>query len=193
MTPPILGIWASQGKVQGNFESIATVTVGSGGQSSITFNSIPSTYKHLQIRGIARDNRASTWIDTLFIQCNSDTTAGNYYSHYLAGNGSSASSGAITGSGSPNAIGFGIGLTGAANVSTSFAPIIIDILDYSNTNKYKTFKTITGVEDNTNGSIRIYSGLWMSASALDSLTLQGGNAGISFQQYSHFALYGIKG
>jgi len=37
-----------------SFESIATAT-GSG-QTSVTFSSIPSTYKHLQIRIIARDN-----------------------------------------------------------------------------------------------------------------------------------------
>ena len=34
-----------------------TVTVGSGGTASITFSSIPSTYKHLQIRIFGQTNR----------------------------------------------------------------------------------------------------------------------------------------
>ena len=53
---PILGVIASQitGHLSTNsFESIQTVTVGSGGQSSISFSSIPSTYKHLQLRCFA--------------------------------------------------------------------------------------------------------------------------------------------
>jgi hypothetical protein len=52
---PILGILASG--MSGNlwapgkdFDSIATTTVGAGGASTITFSSIPSTYRHLQIR-----------------------------------------------------------------------------------------------------------------------------------------------
>jgi N-methylhydantoinase A/oxoprolinase/acetone carboxylase beta subunit len=45
---PILGIIASSKlSAVGDFESIATVTVGG---TSITFSSIPSTYTHLQIR-----------------------------------------------------------------------------------------------------------------------------------------------
>ena len=43
-----------------SYESIQTVTVGSGGQSTISFTSIPSTYKHLQIRMLARATGAST-------------------------------------------------------------------------------------------------------------------------------------
>ena len=39
----------------GNYESIATVTVGSGGTSTISFTSIPQTYTHLQLRYIARN------------------------------------------------------------------------------------------------------------------------------------------
>ena len=35
-----------------SYESIATTTVGAGGSSSISFTSIPSTYTHLQVRGL---------------------------------------------------------------------------------------------------------------------------------------------
>ena len=43
----------------GDFESIATVTVGSGGASSIEFTSIPGTYQHLQVRGLLRQSSSS--------------------------------------------------------------------------------------------------------------------------------------
>ena len=44
--------------VLNSYESIATVTVGAGGTSTITFSSIPTGYTHLQIRGIAQIGRA---------------------------------------------------------------------------------------------------------------------------------------
>ena len=172
------------------YDSIATVTVGAGGSSSITFSSIPSSYKHLQIRGIARDNRSATWIDTMWLSFNSDTTGTNYYSHGLYGNGTSATAGADAGA---TGYGMAIALAGASSVAGSFAPFVIDILDYSATTKNKTVRSLHGLEDNTNGTARLRSGLWMnSSSAVSSITLLGGDVGVSFQQYSSFALYGVK-
>ncbi len=174
----------------GSYESIQTVTVGTNSPTSVTFTSIPSTYKHLQIRGIARDSRASTWVDTLWMYCNSDTTGSNYYGHVLGGNGSAAFAAADAG---VNNFGMPIALTGATNVTTSFAPFVIDILDYASTNKNKTIRCLHGLDDNTNGTMRLRSGLWMNSStAINSLTFVGGDVGVFFQQYSSFALYGIK-
>ena len=177
---PILG---------GSYESIQTVTVGTNSPTSVSFTSIPSTYKHLQIRGIVRDSRSATWIDTLWMYCNSDTTGSNYYSHIIYGSGSAAGADANAG---VNSYGMPIGVTGATNVTTSFAPFVIDILDYANTNKNKTVRSLHGVEDNANGQMRLRSGLWVGTAAISSLTFQGGDAGVFFQQYSSFALYGIK-
>jgi hypothetical protein len=69
-----------------SYESIATVTVGSGGSSSIDFTSIPSTYKHLQLRIMANANASNR----ICIAYNSDTNTSNYNSHYIEGNGSVA-------------------------------------------------------------------------------------------------------
>jgi hypothetical protein len=177
----------------GAYDSLATVTVGATTVSSITFAGIPSGYKHLQLRAIARDNRASTWIDTMYMYFNTDSTGSNYYYHVLGGNGSSAFSSASagqTGYGAP------IGLTGASNVTTSFGPNIIDILDYTNTSKNKTVRSLVGVEDNSNGTVRLTSGLWLSTAAISSITLVNDGAGVPansfFQQHSTFALYGVK-
>jgi hypothetical protein len=80
---------------QPSYESIATVTVGSGGSATIEFTSIPATYTHLQLRGLGRNTAGSAGGSNIELQFNTDT-ATNYSSHYLRGSGSAASAGAYT-------------------------------------------------------------------------------------------------
>jgi hypothetical protein len=182
---PILGIIASQNYPRSTtaYESIATVSVGSGGSSTISFTSIPSTYTHLQLRGIGRDDLGNSVSMTF----NSDTGT-NYARHRLIGNGTTASAtGTISLANIPllaNA-----GLPTAANI---FAPFVIDILDYTNTNKYTTARVLSGVDSNGSGGVDFTSGLWLNTNAISNITLTGASGAI-FQQYSSFALYGIKG
>jgi len=71
----VAAITSLGGEDVGDFESIATVTVGAGGTSTITFRSIPATYQHLQLRWIARTNRATFGFDDLRITFNNDSSA----------------------------------------------------------------------------------------------------------------------
>jgi len=185
---PILGVLASA--ITGNlvtnaYESIATVTVGSGGSSTISFTSIPSTYKHLQVRVFAQANRAGYDFDNLIYTFNNDTSV-NYANYFLQGNGSAASSAGGTDSSAYSG-------TIAASIGTNiFTPSTIDILDYANTSKYKATRTLAGVDANGSGYINfIYNG-WFSTSAITTITLKL-QSGTGFNQYSSFALYGIKG
>jgi hypothetical protein len=59
---PILGVIASSrlAAAVGDFESIATVTVGGGGAASVTFSSIPATYSAFTNPN-ARQNRSNRW------------------------------------------------------------------------------------------------------------------------------------
>jgi hypothetical protein len=182
----LLGILASsRPAAAGDYESIATVTVGSGGSSSITFSSIPSTYGHLQIRYLARTNRADI-TDSVKMNFNSDT--GNNYSwHYLRGNGSIATAGASTSS-SYILSGTLVASTGGSNM---FGGGVIDILDYSNTNKNTTARILSGEDRNGAGFLYFLSGLWMNTNAITSIVLAP-ESGTLWTQYSHFALYGIK-
>jgi len=192
---PIPGIVASQ--ISGHlasptsYESIQTVTVGSTAQASISFTSIPNTYKHLQIRTLIRTNRSDS-NDSAAITINSDTGA-NYATHRLSGTGAAAGSfgyASQTPSGGTSWIALATGGTATSNV---FAASVIDILDYSNTNKNKTVRSLSGNEDNSgtdNSRFWYMSNLWMNTSAITSITL---TATGSFVQYSSFALYGIKG
>lgn len=184
-----LGIYASQNwpRVTNSYESISTVTVGAGGTSAITFSSIPSTYKHLQIRGIGRTtNSGSTGNPE--IKFNGDTNVNNYTLHILYGDGSSAAAyGSGTGGGSDTSI-----TTGNSAGANIFGVAIIDILDYSSTNKYKTVRSLTGADLNGSGTMRVYSNLWLNTSAISSITLTP-TSSASYSQYSQLALYGIKG
>jgi hypothetical protein len=69
--------------------------------------------------------------------------------------------------------------------------VILDILDYADTNKFKTTRSLTGFDRNGAGSVSFNSGNWRSGSAITSIRLFAGNN--AFAQYSSLALYGIKG
>jgi len=169
----------------GAYDSIATTTVGAGGAASITFSSIPSTYQHLQIRGIARSTAASG-PRAVYLRLNSDSGS-NYASHRLEGNGSSASALALT-----SQTYIHIYDNPAANQTASvFSSLVLDVLDYANTSKNKTARFLNGFDANGSGYIGFQSGLWMNTTAVTSLTftLELGD----FAQYTQFALYGIKG
>ena len=184
---PILGVIASSRLVApvGDFESIATTTLGTN-TASVTFSSIPATYTHLQIRFIARDTRA-VLLEGFVVQFNGDT-AGNYSDHTLYGDGSSA--GAFSNTSptfmSPYPI-------ASANATASvFGISVVDILDYANTNKYKTIRVISGYDDDGQGGVQLSSGNWRNAAAITSITVLPG-IGTTISEYSSFALYGIKG
>jgi hypothetical protein len=187
---PILGIWASQNysrySITGSYESIATVTVGSGGAANVEFTSIPSTYTHLQIRAISRSTASTT---NTGVKATFNSASTNYYAlHQLYGDGSSAIAGAnpassyiVTGH-----------QTGASASSNIFGTMVMDVLDYANTNKNKTVRTFTGYDANGSGLILFRSSLWMNTNAITSISFSSEAAG-NIAQYSHFALYGIKG
>jgi hypothetical protein len=163
-----------------DFESIATETVGGGGAADVEFTSIPATFTHLQIRGIAQ----SGTVPRIYLRYNGDTGS-NYTYHFLEGNGSStvASAGANQ---TENWL-FINGFIGANNIS----PFIVDILDYANTNKFKTIRSLHGGENNSDGNIALASGLWRDTSAINAIKLFASSG--TFTQYTTFALYGIKG
>ena len=172
----------------GYFESIATAIVDSSGASSITFSNIPQNYEHLQVRLIVRTDRAADTQDAVNMRFNSDTGS-NYSWHYISGNGSSVTSGA--GSSASLIFNAAIG-TAASATSGIFGVSFIDILDYKNTNKYKTTRSLTGQDINGGGVCQFFSGNWMNTSAITTITFTP-NIGTNMVQYSQFALYGIRG
>jgi len=187
----ILGILDSGGAAAGgltSYESIATAT-GTGSSGTITFSSIPSTYKHLQIRCISRLSATKGYT---IVKPNNDSSTANYTYHTIYGDGVSITpdkytTGSLGGS-------YSIYSTGATSeLADNVGVAILDIHDYASTTKYKTFRSFTGYDNNQNGNgiVFLISTLWLSTSAISSLTIdaQGGN----FTTATSFALYGIKG
>jgi hypothetical protein len=160
---------------------IAGSTVGAGGATNISFASIPQTFTHLQIRMFAANASAADF--TIFFNFD---TATNYIQHNLYGDGSSATT-YFYGAGA-NAITFAFPFQGMVS-STSFASAVMDVLDYTNTNKNKTTRAIGGIDRNGSGLVALESGLWRSTAAISSINVSL-TAG-TFVQNSRFDLYGI--
>lgn len=167
------------GGVATDYESIATVSVGSGGTSAVEFTGIVGTYSHLQIRGLAKGGEAT--YSQFKIQFNSDTGA-NYSTHALYGTGTTAGAEGFSG------YSFGAFYSGS---TTNFGALVIDVLDYANTNKYKTVRTLAGVDGNGSGIIDLASAGWRNTNAVTSVKITTAGTG-TIAQYSNFALYGIK-
>ena len=168
----------------GSYESIQTVTVGAGGAANVEFTSISGSYTHLQIRGIARDTGSAS-LRQVYIQLNADTGT-NYSWHELEGNGSAVGSYAGT---TTNKM-WSFYYPTASQTATAFGAAVIDILDYSNTNKYKTIRTLGGTDLNGSGTASLGSGSWRNTNAVTSIKLLAEQT--AFAQYSQFALYGIR-
>ena len=182
---PNLGIIASSISghlytITGNYDALSTVTVPSGGLSSITFAGIPTTgYSHLQVRvsaALVSGNQLCR------MELNSDTTTTNYYTHALEGDGSTAY--AYSGNIFPYVF-------AAAGGTTYFSGAVIDILEYANTNKYKTIRSLYGYDANGSGGVSLFSGLWKNTNATTTIKIYP-NYGANFSEYSSFALYGVK-
>lgn len=194
MSPIPLGYFATAGggaaAAPGSYELIASA-YGNGGSNTISLSSIPSTFKHLQVRFHARI-AADTSGRQLYINVNSDTN-GNYSTHAMVGSGS----GSVYAS------------NGTSNVMDSVAEIvpgsqessgltgagIIDILDYTSNSKYKTFRMMIGKTSTISTNIyttALVSGNWRSTSAINSLTFTTSGPG-NFTSLTRFSLYGIKG
>lgn len=168
LTPP----WSPEGA----YDSLATISLSTA-TSTITFSSIPTGYKHLQIR---YSTLASAFVNDILLRFNNDSGS-NYSGHYLYGSGSSAVAG---GSGGQSSI-----YAGYTGNTTSPSGTVLDILDYANVNKNKTTRALSGADNNGSGFIQLVSGAWFNTSAVTSITL---TTGTTWQANSSFALYGVK-
>lgn len=179
----IPGIIASRFTPQGDYESIATVSLSSG-QNEIEFANIPSTYQHLQIRAVTNTNFGS--IDNVYMRMNSDS-ASNYNWHALNGNGSSASSASGTSTSS-------LLITRILGTGSNVSGFVLDLLDYKDTNKFKTIRSLSGFDNNGSGELWFFSGAWRSTSAVTNIKISAQWGGATqLIANSRFALYGIKG
>jgi hypothetical protein len=114
-------------------------------------------------------------------------TGSNYARHSLNGNGTNAAATALASYTQFNIYGYRVGgSTSAPTVG------IVDILDYANTSKNKTFRILSGMDNNGSGEIDFNSGLWANTAAITNIRIFS-ESGANWSTTSSFALYGIKG
>jgi hypothetical protein len=165
----------------GAYESIASAS-GTGSSGTITFSSIPSTYASLQIRLLGNTTTAAGY--NFGLRINGSTTIADYYAHNLEANGSSVSCAVFTGSNSYIKCGE---VSGNAN---NFTAAIFDLDNYASTTQKKTIRTFSGFDNNSNGFIQIYSGLYQQNTAITSISVFTTD---NWTTTTRVALYGIKG
>jgi hypothetical protein len=177
VTPPVLGIWASSFRANidtGSMFPLGEFTVATA-TANIEFTNIPQTYTHLQIRGIMKSTSTATQVAGYF-----NNTTPTVWWHELYGDGSTAGSVAVNGS----YLGF------SYCTQNDFSAMVLDVLDYRNTNKNKTVRSLTGYDANGSGYMFFRSGLWTNTAAISSVKISTLGAN-NFAVGTQFALYGV--
>ena len=172
--------------ITGSMYHISTTTLSTAA-ASVTFSSIPADYTHLQIRVLSKSTTVSG-VDTYgILRFNTDSGA-NYSYHALYGNGSTAYG--DVGTANTTFALFYDTVRSDTGYENKFGTTIIDVLDYGNTNKYKTVRALGGYDSNDYGFIALTSSNWRNTAAISTATLTLGSG--DFATYSSVSLYGIK-
>jgi hypothetical protein len=178
-----LGILASSGGAAGSSYELISTAYGTGSVSTLTFSSIPQTYKHLQVRYTVRLSNA-TW-DSFSISLSQTR------SHQIRG-----SFEGVLADEPDYPAQFTRGAPNNSSISGAHKAGIIDILDYSVTTKNKTIRAFYGGHadsgNNGNNAVVLRSGFSIDTAAISTLSFSGWN-GSNFSSTTRFSLYGIKG
>lgn len=161
------------------YSKIATVTVGSGGASSINFLAIPQNYTDLVLKVSARTNNTGAG-NAQVITLNSSSSS--FSTRYLYGDSALAVSGSGT-----TGVGF---LDGTTETANTFAVTDIYFPNYASSN-YKSYSIENAMENNATSAYMImYAGLWSNTSAINAISITPSPG--SWVQYTTATLYGIK-
>jgi len=154
--------------------------------ASVTFSSIPATYEHLQVRGSDAAAGYSTG-QAFYIEFNG--SAGTAYSSFIWRGHTTTYN--------PDPLAFQPYIKiydGTQGVNTDvgeYATIIMDVLDYTNTNKNTSVLLFGGQSiSNTNRRIWWGSGMWDNTAAITQIKFTPDNGNV--RRGSEFTLYGIK-
>jgi hypothetical protein len=181
------GFLASAGGAAADYELISTQVLSSN-TPSVTFsglNTAAAAFKHLQLRVVVRSSNGAA-SDSLGLRFNSDTGS-NYAEHVLYGNGSNV----LSGSGASQTLMSAATITGNSAAANIFGGGVIDILDFSQTTKKKTVRSLSG--NQAQPFVQLRSGLWNSSAAVTSINLFSANGATNLLTGSRFSLYGLKG
>jgi hypothetical protein len=154
------------------YTPLANITLSTS-TSSVAFSSISQIYRDLVLVISAKEGSTST---NAYITLNSDSGT-NYVAVYALGNGSTASSEGRSGT--------SYRLDWNGSITTSSNAMIVNIMEYSTTNKQKAM--ITRVNNASTG-VEMSVGKWANTSAVTRIDI---TADHSLVAGTTMALYGI--
>lgn len=167
------------------YSLITSITVGSGGASTVDFTSIPQTYTDLMLVMSMRTDRSSV-SDYAAVSFNSSTSSFSLLT--ATGSGTAVSAASYTSSPDSRIVGQVVGNTSTASI---FSSGYLYIPNYASSNN-KSYSWDATRENNTAGAeLSFGAGLWSNTAAITSIAITSWG-GATFLQYSSASLYGIK-
>jgi hypothetical protein len=155
------------------YRPLATVTLGSTA-ASVTFSSIPATYRDLIV--VLNGTGVSSGVFGLLGRLNGDTGS-NYSTVRMFGTGS--------GSGTSDSSS-GTTFTAGAVSDSTINTVIIQVMDYSATDKHKTILTRNS---SSASSVNAHAARYASTSAITSITVLGDTTSLAVGYTA--SLYGV--
>jgi hypothetical protein len=170
--------------------TISSVTVGSGGSSSIDFIAIPQNYTDLLIVLSARNNATVSPSNQGQIGVTFNSSTANLSSTFIYADGST--SGSIAPTGEQAITGY---ISSNFTTANTFGNTQIYIPNYAgNTNKSVSVDSV-GEGNVANAFRSITAGLWANSAAITTVTIKtydSNGTARNFMEYSTATLYGIK-
>jgi hypothetical protein len=175
---------------------ISSVTVGSGGQSSMDFNSISSAYTDLRLYLSMRVTDGGEGSNPPISRCGliiNGTSTGSLYNVVMCYGLPTSTPSANSAGGSNANTSFYQGSCASSNATTAtFSNTRFYFPEYANSSYEKVYSIESCVENNaTTAELDMVANLWNSTAAITSLSIKPYNNG-NFAQYTTAYLYGIS-
>jgi hypothetical protein len=163
--------------------AIATVTVGSGGASTIEFTSIPNTFTDLSVLLSTRSTDTGLRTD---IKMTFNGSRSSYSGKEIRN-----ADGTVSSTTSNTTYVDMWRINGTSTTASTFTNHSLYIPNYASSNN-KSFSIDDVLENNSTSSyyLGFAAGLWSNSSAINQITFTCGSG--NFAQYSTATLYGIK-
>lgn len=154
------------------YHSLATITLGSSA-STVTFGSIPAGYRDLRL--VANVSGTGAILDSDYVKFNTSTA--DFTTVQMYGNGSTTGS--------------NTGTSGrVSNYENTIGRMylwVLDIMDYSQTDKHKTYLSRFNADD---AGVGAFAGRWAQTAALTAIQVYPATG--SYAAGSTFTLFGVK-
>ena len=170
----------------GGMDSLGNIVLPNDSTGGVTWSNIPQTYQHLQIRFTAKSRTSPNDFSLFF---NSVSTGTNYTFQAISAKPTTSTSSASSTAHQDQPYIYMIRDENTNIPSGQTFTGVINIHDYSNTNKFKTVSSLCGSDQNGNGLIINRTALYKSTNAITTVDIFNG---YYYAAGSSFSLYGIK-